>query len=403
MKRFISSLLAVAMVVVVLGAGCTSAVTPSPAPTSAPSATAPPVATAKPSGTLPPATTAAPTKAAWETKWDQTVAAAKGEGKVVLYGQIGQVLMDRINRDFTSKYGVQAEYVAGTPPEVSQKYLTERTAGLNLADVFITGQTTTITLLKPKGVLGKIKPLLILPEVLDEKAYVDGKLPFLDKDESTLALIASYRSFVVSNTDMVKEGQLTSYQDLLDPKWKGKITLSDPTIPGSAGTMIAFILLKQMGMEAGQAFMQKLAAQDLAITRDTRLHVETVARGKYAIALGALPQVVAELSAAGAPLTWNRMNEGGIMITGSFAAAVPDKPAHPNATTLMINFLLSKQGGLDLSEAAGESSRRVDVAKTFVLPGTTPAPGQKIVWLDEEMITKEPTFYAVSKKIFGIQ
>lgn len=44
-----------------------------------------------------------------------------------------------------------------------------------------------------------------------------------------LAMLANYQKYVARNTDMVKEGEITSLQDLLNPKWKGKITLFDMT------------------------------------------------------------------------------------------------------------------------------------------------------------------------------
>ncbi len=370
----------------VLGA-VTSACTGGVAPTTAPA----------------PAALQSSTKQEPGQPWERVAAAARSEGKVMMYGELGPILRDRLTEHFQRQSGVQIEYVAGKSPEIAQRYLTERTANLFLADVLVTGQTTTLTMLKPKGVLGAIKPLLISPELQDPKVWPRGGVPFLDKDEMVVSLISAYRSYIVINTQLVKEGEIASYQDLLNPRWKGKITLIDPTTPGAGASWVAFVLLKTMGREKGEKFLRDLAAQDLAITRDNRLHVETVARGKYAVAIGPLPQAVADLSQAGAPIAWAYMKEGGMMLSGAFAAAVPDKLGHPNAATLMVNYLLSKQGQLDLSEAAGMPPGRMDVPSTFALPGTAPPPGGPVWQEDEENILKQPTFYPLSKEIFRIQ
>lgn len=384
MKRFIISLVLLVLAAGAIAAGCQPALAPTVAP--------------PPNKEQP-----AATKAAWEQKWDTLIAGAKKEGKVVMYGEIGQILREKLTRDFQNNYGIQIDFVIGRPPEVAQRYLQERAANLHLPDVFITGQTTTLTLLKPRGVLAPIKPLLILPEVLDTKAWPEGKLPFLDKDELAMPLVSAYRSFFLLNTDLVKEGQFSSYPDLLDPRWKGKITLVDPTTPGAGGSWVAYVMLKLMGREQGEKFLRQLETQDLAITRDTRLHGETVARGKYAIGIGPLPQVVADLTQAGAPIAWAKTKEPGMVLTGSFAAAVPDQPAHPNAAALMFNHLLSRQGQLAVSESAGEPARRLDVPTTFALPGTIPPAGVNVFWLDEDFIVKEPSFYPVSREIFKIR
>lgn len=338
----------------------------------------------------------------WQTKWNQLVAGAKKEGKVVLYGDIGPILKGKVGEAFKRKYGIEAEFVAGKPPEIAPKYLAERTANLALADVLIMGQTTTLTVLKPKKVLASPKHSIILPEVLDSKAWPHGVLPFMDKDQLALALIAGYVRFVTINTEQVKEGEITSYADILNPKWKGKIILFDPTIPGNGGTWLAFMMMKAYGREAGEKYLRQLAQQDVAITRDARLSGETVARGKYAIGIGTALQVVQDLAQASAPIAWARLKEGGLVIPGAFVVSLPDKPAHPDAAALMINFLLSKEGQQIGSDAMGLPAMRRDLPVTRTLEEGMPKPGDKVYWLDEEVVLTEPTFYPLGREIFGI-
>ncbi len=337
----------------------------------------------------------------WQTRWNNVVAGAKQEGKIVFYGEAGPIMKDRITAIFKEKYGIQVDTVTGKGPEVAQKYASERAAGLVLGDILMVGQTTTPTIVKPKGLLTSPKPYLILPEVLDMNAWPEGKLPFLDKDEISMALIAGHNRFVAVNTELVKQPEL-SYQDLLDPKWKGKIILYDPSMPGNGGTWFAFMMLRAFGRDAGEKYLRQLATQDLVVTKDARLQGEATAKGKYAIAIGAMYQSVSDLAAAGAPFNWARIKEGGMILPGAFVAALPDKQAHPNGAILMINYLLSKEGQLIASEAAGLAPRRNDVDTKFVLPGVLPQPGDKFTWLDEDFILTEPTLYPLAKQIFGL-
>lgn len=382
MNKYLSIVLAAVFVAVPLVSACAGRPGPTPDKTKAPGG---------------------PARPEWSVKWEQWVKEGKSEAKVVLYGEVGPIFKTKITRAFKDKYGIDVESVAGKPPEVAQKYLSEKAANLSLADVLITGQTTTLTVLKPKGVLASPKEFLILPEVTDMKVWPNARLPFLDKDERALALIGGYMRFVAINSDQVKEGEITTYQDLLNPKWKGKITLYDPTIPGNGGSWLAFMLLKAAGREGGEKYLRQLAAQDLAITRDSRFHGETVARGKYAVGIGAAIQVLQDLSQAGAPIAWAKMKEGGMVLPGAFVTALPDRPAHPNAMALMINFLLSKEGQQIASEAAGLPAVRQDLQVTPALKESMPGPSDKVYWIDEEFITTEPTLYPLAREIFGLK
>lgn len=337
----------------------------------------------------------------WQTKWNQLLAEGKKEGKVMLYGEVGPIFKSKISEAMKRKYGIEVDAVVGKAPEVANKFLTERSANLNLADILITGQTTTLALLKPRKVLASPKPLLLLPEVLDSKVWPNGVLPFLDKDQLVLRMVAGFMSYVTVNKDLVKEGEITSYADILNPKWKDKITMLDPSFPGNGGAWVNF-LMEAMGREAGEKYLRQLAGQNPVVTRDARMQGETVARGKHAIGLGSTIQVVQDLAVSGAPIAWVRLKEGGSMLSGAFVAALPDKPAHPAAAALMLNFLLSKEGQQIASEAIGLPPVRRDIPLPLGLEDSVPKPEDKAYWMDEELLLKESSFYPLSREIFNI-
>lgn len=191
------------------------------------------------------------------SKWEQVVAAAKKEEKIVVYAEVVGKFKERFVQDFKNRYGIEVQFVTGRAAELATRYLNERAANIQLADVLMLGMSTTLGHLKPRGVLAPTKSHLMLPEVLDGKVWQRGALPFLDKDELALSLVAGFSSYLVSNTEMVKPGDIGSYQDLLSSRWKGKITLNDPTVPGSGSMWVAFVLLRIMGKEKGEAYLRQ--------------------------------------------------------------------------------------------------------------------------------------------------
>jgi ABC-type Fe3+ transport system substrate-binding protein len=68
------------------------------------------------------------------------------------------------------------------------------------------------------------------------------------------------------NTDLVKPNEIRSYDDFLNPKWKGKIGYLDPRTPGAGESTWAF-----MWQIKGEEYLKKLVAQDLFLGRDQRV------------------------------------------------------------------------------------------------------------------------------------
>ncbi len=143
-------------------------------------------------------------KGAWEAEWNKTVDAAKKEGKVMIFSTpSGDVLRDLASA-FDKKYGIKVEWVNGRGEELAQRMQTEKTAGIRTVDVIMSGDATTLTVLKPRGFLGKIGQQLLLPEVTDPQAWTAKRVPFYDKDQMGIALLATPQRFVMYNTSMVK-------------------------------------------------------------------------------------------------------------------------------------------------------------------------------------------------------
>jgi ABC-type thiamine transport system substrate-binding protein len=177
----------------------------------------------------------------WKTRWKKTVEAAKKEGQISVYGSDTFELF--LKSAFQKKYPeIKIGFVGGRAPVVGPKLITERRAGKYLADVMLTGPGTPYRMLYKNSALDPIGPALILPEVLDESKWWQGRHHYVDAESK---LIFIYEATVQDgdiayNTQLVKPEEIKSYWDLLEPKWRGKIVAMDPKVSGAVSRGIRF-------------------------------------------------------------------------------------------------------------------------------------------------------------------
>ncbi len=364
-----------------------------------------PQATPAAQGTTPtgqPAKVTEPAKDAWQAKWDQTVAAAKKEGKLTVYSGMSADFRVGLSDAFRNKYGIELDFVPGKGSELAQRVFTERRAQLFNADIFIIGSGSLLTTIKPEGFLERLDPLLILPEVTDEKAWVQNKIPYMDpKDHRVIGFGFSASSFVAANPETVKDGDLKSYQDSLNPKWKRQISLFDPTLLGSGSDWLVATAGLLGGQDKALAYMRDLVKLEPVVTRDPRLQVEWVARGKTAIGLGIKPEEVTPFVAMGAPIKWIRFSEGVALAPGNSCLAVPQNAAHPNAAVVFVNYLLSKEGADLTVKTAKVPSARRGASIEGLDTGIIPVPGEKSVLVDEDYMLGMPALMELTKPIIA--
>lgn len=337
-------------------------------------------------------------KEPWETKWDNWLEAGKKEGCVTIYATFSSLSRNALMRAFGDKYGIRVEVVSGKGAEISQKILSEKSAGLNIVDLYIGGPTTLVEVIKPHGILAPLEPVLILPEVLDPKAWWKGEPDWIDKEHIVLAFQAYPSNAMALYTEVVKPADIKSYRDLLDPKWKGKIVMNDPTLAGTGSAWVGIVGDKIMGMD----FLRDFAKQEPVITRDQRLQVEWIARGKYSIAIKPKEEIVQEFIEAGARLVHHTPMEGTQLASGSGNLAILEKAPHPNATRVFVNWLLSKEGQTVWSKACGSQSGRTDVTTEHVIPSMVRVPGVPyFTSYSEEYMSKKEDFYKIAMEIYG--
>jgi len=378
-----------------LMAACSSA--PAAQPTAAPAKP-----TAAPAAAAPTTAPVAKTEAApaakpdnFQADWDALVDAAKKEGKVVIQTPAGAGYREAVDQFGKAFPGIEAEHL---PFPDSATYIpkitSERQAGIYSADALATTVTPLLQVAKPQGWLDPIRPLLIRPDILDDKAWFegfDGRWADNSKTHVFRFGVTVTRSIYV-NTNLISPDEIKSVDDLVDPKWKGKICCSD-LVQGYIYTP-STILRDQKG----EAFLHQLfVEQEPMIMRDRRQAVETLVRGVVPIGFGLHPVIMGDFVQEG--LAGHIKNLDIFGYGGGEVTALYNKAPHPKAGQLFMNWLLTKEGQTVWTAGSHQNSARLEVPP--VDPLTAPGSGKTIDPTNEDWLPRTGETQEYLKKLQG--
>jgi iron(III) transport system substrate-binding protein len=161
-----------------------------------------------------------------------------------------------------------------------------------------------------------------------------------------------YNAYVTGyNTRLVPARQLPkSYEDLLDPKWKGKLLMEGTKADWFAG------MLQIMGQERGLKYMRDLAKQQPSPREGHELLAQLVVAGEGAFDVTIPAASVERMKERGAPMDWTALGTlPAVMVGAGVASGAP----HPNAAKLFLEFCLSREGQ-KLMQTPGRQSARTD-------------------------------------------
>jgi iron(III) transport system substrate-binding protein len=352
---------AAALVLLLLLASCAPA---APAPTPAP---------AQP-GAAPSAATG------WDAQWNDLIAAARQEGSVVVAGPPTAETRTAVPAAFRRRFGIDLEYFSpGDTASLLTRLEAERSAGQYTVDVIVGGANSIYTIAYPAKMLDPVKPHLIHPEVTDPAKWVSGKPWFMDPEQqSVLRISNSVTNHIVVNTDYVALDEIKSYQDLLKPQFKGKVSAYDLTNP-ARGWHVPYYLMTVLGPD----FVEGLfVAQQPGISRDFRQLADWIARGQYPVSLGVRAADLDQLKADGFKLAVVAPpQDAPVPVGAGFGLAVLlNQAPHPNAAKLFLNWIASKEGQEVWHEAEKTVSVRTDVDNRWAAPHEVPPAGRQ--WFD---------------------
>src|SRR5689334_21465237 len=218
---------------------------------------------------------------------------AKKEGKISWYTTL---IVDQVVRPvkeaFEKEYPfLQVEFFRGNAERLVQKMFAEYQA--KRYDVDIIDGTVSPTMVRRANLLQRFYSPVFADypaELKDSQGYWGG---------TNLYFFATGY-----NTTMVKPNEVPkTYEDLLNPRWKGQMMWS--TSRGSGAPIMLGTILNTMGAEAGKAYLQRLKAQNVAkTTASNRQLLDLVIAGEYPLALHIFHHHAYISKSAGAPVDW---------------------------------------------------------------------------------------------------
>jgi iron(III) transport system substrate-binding protein len=300
----------------------------------------------------------------WKPEWETTQRAAQKEGRLVVYGPPGvdqQRLYTEIFQQTFPK--IKVNYTPGRMSEIMSRIMAEQRAGMRQADLVLGGTDSLLGTLKEKGFLQPIRPVLVLPEILDTAAWFKGKLWFADKEDKFIPMwrAVPYTAACV-NTNLVKPNELKSYWDLLQPKWKGKIVSQDLRVGSARNQMYTLYARKDLGPE----YLKRLYSEmDVTLSRNLPQIADWVAGGKFAIAIGGVD--CDDLAAKGLPVVPIHLEGVAAVGAGTDPASWLASSPNTNAAKVFLNWILSRDGQTQFQKLTRENSLRVDIPKEGIV------------------------------------
>jgi len=328
-----------------------------------------------------------------QDEWKKIIEAAKKEGKIVAGGPPTAILRQKYKETFEKRFAVELELVSAPGPQNAGRATAEFKAGVRYFDV-LHGGSGTLEPLVYDNVLAPFSDYMILPEIKDPRQWWGGHMweDNVKTNRFIYSFSADFSTPPFYNTDLVKPGELSSYDDLLLPKWKGKIGFFEPRMP-SAGQGLWGFLMKIKGKD----FLQKLAEQNLFISRDGKQIADALAKGTLAVGLGVSQRFVDPYIKTGLPIKpLMSIKEGMGGSNGFGTVAVMKNAPHPNAAKVYINWLLGKEGQDLYGRALTQGTRRLDVDTKWLAKFDsaaakdvmTPEEFEKVRFYGEDIITE---------------
>jgi ABC-type Fe3+ transport system substrate-binding protein len=348
-------------------------------------------------------TMAAETKPAWQTDWEKTVKAAEDEGAVTIY--MTQAFEPVFREAFQKKYPkIRVSTVTGRGFQLGQRVMSERRGEKYIPDLCITGNVTPLTVFYRAKILEPIKPLLVLPEVVETSGWFEGKHQYNDPENRYIFIFeGTPRSGDITyNTNLVNPADIRSYWNLLDAKWRGRIVTIDPLVAGPINSPQIFFYKHP---DLGPEFLRRLYAEtNMTIVRSDEQLMDWLSGGKYAMGFGGRDIDKAMLQ--GLPVNQflpGHMKEGSSLTAYNGTLSFFNRAPHPNAAKVAVNWLLSREGQstwLDYNaKTAGQyDSLREDIPKDKVAELGRRVKGGRYLTLKTEWIEEVDTIRDLIKK-----
>jgi iron(III) transport system substrate-binding protein len=250
------------------------------------------------------------------------LAAARKDGKVVVYSNADPGATDRVLRAFTAKYQVPAELQRLTGAALAQRFMAEYETGNNIADLFISSDPVFPRDAIKKGILVRQDDLPAY-DAWPKDGFLDGLVP-LNINPYVLAW----------NSSIIPDG-LTSFEALNDPRWRGKVMVGDPRVLASARLWYLAIIQKY-----GEGFLRELG-KHATYSPSVVPGMQQLAAGSVAIYAPTILLSANDIMDKGAPV---KVALADPVVISQSLGAIPAKAPHRDAARLLLNYWMTHEG-----------------------------------------------------------
>lgn len=248
------------------------------------------------------------------------------KGKITLYTSVPEPIANKIQADFQAKFpNITLDIFRAGTSEVVTKIMTEKTAGEIVADLVWVAEPSTYEDFKAQDMLLKYTP----PEA--------ANLPADMKDKDGYYYAGRLINMVIAFNSSV-DPKPTSWKDLLNPAYKGKIGLPSPLNSGSAE---GFVKAMADSPSFGWKFFEDLKANGAKQIQNNSTIRDQMASGELKIGV-LLDYMIREVKPKGAPIDMIWPEDGAIFIPSPIAILKASK--NQEAAKAFLDFVLTKPG-----------------------------------------------------------
>ena len=266
----------------------------------------------------------------------QNMEKALKEGEVVWYTPTAIEDSQKMIQAFEKKHpGIKVRLFRNRETALLPRIFSEKQSGRPIVDV---------TSLRGIGYYQLWKRNLIQPYISPESAaYPKG---FKDPKGYWTDLYDTY--YVWSHNTVLMKNPPRSHEDLVQPRYRGRIGMDTDEVEWYAG------LMEYWGKERTVRFLKNLAAQQIRYRDGHTLIAQLMAAGEFEITL-AFSERIDKMKKEGAPVDWISTYDPIIVSIHPIAIAA-DAP-HPEAAKVFVNFALSKEGQATVRDSGRISAR----------------------------------------------
>lgn len=304
---------------------------------------------------------------------ERLIAGARKEGVVTVYSSITVDDQKALVAAFERKYGVKLQFWRSSSESILQRAMVEYRGGRYEVDAIETSAAEMESLHREKLLVEVKSPHLadIAPAALrPHREWVGDRLNII---------AAGYNTNLIRKQDVPK-----TYEDLLDPKWKGKLGIeADDAVWFGA-------LANAMGEEKTVKLFRDIARiNGLSVRKGHTLLANLVVSGEVPFALTLYHYKAEQLKNSGAPLDWYVLPPGFARFLGT---GILRRPPHPHAAVLFLDFMLSDAQRVLLDRDFTPTNMKVktlDLAFNVIDPAQILDQGDKWQKLYDEIVIKQ--------------